>query len=158
MDKPAGRKGSAFQQARPGENWGRSTPEDLSRRSIYIHIKRSLPVPLMASFDVNDPDSPCPVRFNTVQPTQALAMINSDFLNEQAKKFAEYLRKAAPDDLRKQIQIALERTTQRDPTDAEIQRGLKFIETMKSDELDDEESLTKFCLITLNLNEFIFLD
>ena len=64
-------------QSRPGENWGNSSPEDVVRRSVYIHIKRSLPVPIMQSFDVADTDSSCPVRFNTVQPTQALGMLNS---------------------------------------------------------------------------------
>ncbi len=145
-------------QSRPGENWGKSSPQDLARRSIYIHIKRSLTVPLLASFDAADPDSPCPVRFNTVQPTQALAMINSEFLNRQAKVFAEYLQSMAPDDLRMQIKSAIYRVTQRPPTEKEIARGLEFIETMKADELDQQQALQHFCLVALNLNEFLYLD
>ncbi len=57
-------------QSRPGAGWENSSPEDKARRSIYVHIKRSLPFPLLAAFDVADSDSPCPVRFATTQPTQ----------------------------------------------------------------------------------------
>ncbi|MEX0819301.1 MAG: PSD1 and planctomycete cytochrome C domain-containing protein, partial [Pirellulaceae bacterium] len=38
-------------QSRPGQGWGQSSPEDRARRSIYIRVKRSLIVPMMASFD-----------------------------------------------------------------------------------------------------------
>ena len=145
-------------QSRPGENWGKSSPEDLARRSVYIHIKRSLPVPLLASFDVADPDSPCPVRFNTVQPTQALGMINSGFLNRQASVFADYLLQHAPDDLSEQIKLALHRATQREPTESEIRRGLDFVNLMEKDDVERKQALEHFCLIALNLNEFLYLD
>ena len=118
----------------------------------------ALPVPFMASFDVNDPDSPCPVRFNTVQPTQALAMINSEFLNEEARIFAEDLKKQTGE-LPKQVEIALQRVLQRKASPGEIQRGLALIAGLqKEDKLDKSESLRLFCLVTLNLNEFLFLD
>src|SRR6185436_8887883 len=52
-------------QSMPGHNWGKSTLEDEARRSIYIHIKRSMAVPIMASFDAADTDFTCPVRFAT---------------------------------------------------------------------------------------------
>ena len=61
-----------------------SPPEEQNRRSIYIHIKRSLVLPILAEFDVCDTDSSCAVRFATTQPTQALAMLNGDFAHEQA--------------------------------------------------------------------------
>lgn len=146
-------------QSRPGENWGRSSPEDLNRRSIYVHIKRSLPVPILASFDVADPDTPCPVRFNTVQPTQALGMINSDFLNRQAKVFADSVVEQAPEDLATQIDLVLSLVTQRDPSADEIERGMAFVQqVMDDDRVDVNEAIRQFCLIALNLNEFLFLD
>ena len=72
----------------PGVGWRDSSADEITRRSIYIHTKRSLAVPFLNAFDAADPDSSCPVRFTTTQPTQALAMLNSDFLNDQAKVFA----------------------------------------------------------------------
>jgi hypothetical protein len=57
------------------------------------HVKRSLTVPILASFDAADTDASCPVRFATTQPTQALGLLNSAFVNEQARRFAASLRR-----------------------------------------------------------------
>ncbi len=147
-------------QSRPGENWGNSSAEDIVRRSVYIHIKRSLPVPIMQSFDVADTDSSCPVRFNTVQPTQALGMLNSQFVNDEAGKFAKQVAEQVPDDLPGQVRLILSRVLQRDPTPQEIKQGVDFVESVDSDEVEDPGlgPLKLFCVIALNLNEFMYLD
>ena len=64
-------------QSKPGHGWGNSSPEEQARRSVYIHVKRSLITPILADFDLADTDTTCPVRFVTTQPTQALGMMNS---------------------------------------------------------------------------------
>jgi hypothetical protein len=146
-------------QSRPGENWGVSTPEDRRRRSIYIHVKRSLQVPLLAAFDAADADTTCPVRFSTTQPTQALTLLNSAFLNEQAGVFAEYVRAKAGSDLRQQVAFALERGTQRPASDAEIARGRSLVGSLEKDRgLSPDDALKYYCLLVLNLNEFLYLD
>lgn len=146
-------------QSRPGQGWENSPPEQLRRRSVYIHIKRSLTVPLLAAFDSADTDFTCPVRFATTQPTQALGMLNSDFLNEQAEVFAQELQTESPNNLQQQVEIALERVTQRHATVQEVARGLALIESLKIDYNQDERlALKNFCLVALNFNEFIYLD
>src|SRR5262249_3059921 len=45
-------------QSMPGNGWKKSTPEEAAARSIFVHIKRSLALPLFAVFDAPDPDSP----------------------------------------------------------------------------------------------------
>jgi hypothetical protein len=144
-------------QSRPGAGWEQSSPEDKRRRSIYIHVKRSLTVPLLANFDVADADNTCPVRFATTQPTQALSMLNSVFLQEQAQTLANSLDKAL--DRRGQVATILQRTTQRPPTDAEIDRGLALLTAFEQqDRLAPPLALKYFCLAALNLNEFLYLD
>lgn len=146
-------------QSRPGSGWGTSSPEDKVRRSIYIHVKRSLLDPLLESFDFADTDQTCPVRFVTTQPTQALGMLNSDFILQQASLFAEFLNQKAPDDAQRQVQLALERVTQRPPTEEQIRRGLDLMEALQTDQqLSQEEARKYFCLVALNLNEFLYLD
>src|SRR5205807_1297403 len=146
-------------QSLPGNGWGDSPPEDRNRRSVYIHIKRSLAVPLLAAFDAPDTDASCPVRFTTTQPTQALGMLNSDFLNEQASVFADELRRHAGNDAAAQVRLALRRALQREPLAGEIQRGMNFIEKMRQEHrFSHEEALHSFCLLILNLNEFVYLD
>ena len=146
-------------QSRPGAGWGQSSPADRARRSIYIHVKRSLVVPMIASFDGADTDASCPVRFVTTQPTQALGMLNSEFINEQAEVFAKDLIKNAGSDIRDQIALALRRTVQREPTSDEIARGGRLINTLQQTyQLSPEAALKQFCVTALNLNEFMYLD
>ncbi len=146
-------------QSMPGHNWGRSSEDDSRRRSLYIHVKRSLQVPLLAAFDAADTDFTCPVRFATTQPTQALTLLNSDFLQQQAAAFAEYVQDEAGDEPRARIAFALRLVTQRPPTDTEIERGLELTESLQSDHgLAPDQSLKYFCLLALNLNEFVYLD
>ncbi len=146
-------------QSRPGEGWGDSSRADQNRRSVYIHVKRSLMPPILASFDAADTDNSCPVRFTTTQPTQSLSMLNSAFLQEQSRIFAEDLVRAAPDGRAQQVAMALRRAMQREPTDAEIQRGLRLIDAMQNKHrLSSDDAHRYFCLTVYNLNEFLYLD
>lgn len=146
-------------QSVPGKGWGQSSPEDQARRSIYIHVKRSLLVPILDSFDLAETDRTTPVRFASVQPTQALGMINSEFLNQQAVLLADRLRREHPDALPAQIRRGLELVTSRPATEAEEKAGLALIRTLTTrDQLAPDRALDYFCLMLLNLNEFIYLD
>ncbi|MCA9120389.1 MAG: PSD1 domain-containing protein [Planctomycetales bacterium] len=146
-------------QSRPGAGWGQSSPEDRARRSLYIHVKRSLVVPMMASFDGADTDASCPIRFVTTQPTQALGMLNSDFVNEQAAVFAKYLIANAGSRIHDQVALGLRRVTQREPTTEEIARGTRLVETLEHKyKLSTEAALKQFCVTALNLNEFMYID
>jgi mono/diheme cytochrome c family protein len=145
-------------QSRPGEGWGKSTPAEQARRSIYVHVKRSLALPMLASFDAADTDFSCPVRFATTQPTQALGMLNSKFLNEQAQIFAELTRKEVGHDHEPQVQFVLERAWQRPPTPAEVNRGVQYLVGTRNHGADGAEALRRLCLLALNTNEFVYLD
>jgi len=145
-------------QSRPGAGWGNSSEEDRARRAVYIFIKRSLVEPLMADFDFADVDSTCPVRFVTTQPTQALSLLNSEFMNRQAHVFAEFLKKEAGTDVKKQVEIGLTRATQRRPAKTEIDKGIDLIESLKADGVPEHIALKYYCLTLFNLNEFLYLD
>jgi mono/diheme cytochrome c family protein len=147
-------------QSMPGNGWDlKCPPEERARRTVYVHIKRSLAVPILNAFDAADPDGTCPVRFVTTQPGQALGMLNSEFLNEQAKLFADDVHKKAGEDVTEQVRLALRRVTQREPAERELARGVAFIGKMQSKhQRQPDEALRTFCLLALNLNEFIYLD
>lgn len=146
-------------QSQPGRNWEKSTAEEAASRSVFVHIKRSLAVPLLAAFDAADPDSPCPVRFSTTQPSQALSLINSTFANEQAALFASNLRREVGTDATACVKAGLTRVLQRQPTEREITRGVKFLEdNLQEEKVSADEALRRFCLLAINLNEFVYLD
>ncbi|HVJ85506.1 MAG TPA: PSD1 and planctomycete cytochrome C domain-containing protein [Caulifigura sp.] len=146
-------------QSRPGYGWGKSSPEDQRRRAVYIHIKRSLAVPILAAFDAADTDFTCPVRFASTQPTQALGMINGAFANEQAEKFAALAKKEAGDRVSDQVRFLIGRATQRPATEADVERGVTLIRDLREAHGQSaEQALETFALAALNLNEFIYLD
>jgi Protein of unknown function (DUF1549)/Protein of unknown function (DUF1553)/Planctomycete cytochrome C len=146
-------------QSRPGEGWGDSPPDEAARRSVYVHVKRSLLVPILSHHDQADTDSSCPVRYTTTVPTQALGMLNGDFTNEQAAAFAERLRQEAPDDLAAQVRRAIRLTTGRCPAEDEVKKDVAFIvELRKKARLTNERALEQYCLMQLNTNEFVYLD
>jgi len=145
-------------QSRPGAGWGQSSPKERARRAVYIFVKRSLVVPMMADFDFADVDTTCPVRFVTTQPTQALGLLNSEFMNRQAGVFAQFLKKRAKGKVRDQVAIGLSQVTQRRPSQQEIDRGVAFIESLRRAKASDEVALRYFCLMLYNLNEFLYLD
>ncbi len=144
--------------SRPGSAWGRSSPEDASRRSLYIHVKRSLLHPLLIAFDMADTDSSCPVRFNTIQPTQALTLLNSDFTARQATALARRLQQESKS-LSMQVETALYLVTQKKPSETRVHDNLTFIKEIQQEfDLSDVEALKIFCVTILNLNEFIHID
>jgi hypothetical protein len=146
-------------QSVPGRNWPVETEQDAARRSIYVHVKRSLSVPLLADHDQAPTDTPCAVRFVSTVSTQALGLLNSEFMENQSRLFAERLRKETGDDAKAQIRRGLQLVLQRPPRDEEVALCLKTCERLKSElNLSDNTALQRFALIALNLNEFIYLD
>ncbi|MFV0442372.1 MAG: PSD1 and planctomycete cytochrome C domain-containing protein [Planctomycetaceae bacterium] len=147
-------------QSRPGQGWPTSTPEDAARRSLYIHVKRSLQLPILAAFDQADNDATCPERFVSTQPTQALGMLNSEFLNQESERLAhQAILVAGPDDIAGQVQEMLRRVTQRKPTEIEVDRGVQLIRALQQKfGLSLDHARQQFALVALNLNEFVYLD
>jgi Protein of unknown function (DUF1553) len=146
-------------QSVPGQGWPTSPPKDAARRSVYVHVKRSLLVPILSVHDQADTDSSCAVRYTTTVPTQALGMLNGDFTNEQAAHLAERLARESPNDLAAQVRRAIRLTTGRTPGDEEVKKDVAFIETIrKKAELSEAGALQRYCLMALNANEFVYLD
>ena len=143
--------------SRPGAAWGRSSKEDAARRSVYIFVKRSLHEPFLASFDWADTDNTCDVRFVTTVPTQTLTMLNSKFLNDSAEVLATRLQ-GDSQKISEQVSRAIELATSRPATDADISDGVKLINSFQQGGMDANQALQRFCLLVLNLNEFVYLD
>jgi hypothetical protein len=146
-------------QSRPGEGWPTTRGPDANRRSVYVHVKRALQLPIMAAHDQADTDASCAVRYVTTVPTQALGLMNGEFTREQAAALAGRVRHEAGDDAAARVRRALALTTQRPPTDAEVRRDVEFVEHLKTnDGLTDAAAWDLYCLMCLNANEFFYLD
>lgn len=146
-------------QSRPGLGWETSDEVESARRSIYIHIKRSLIPPALASFDFPETDISCEARFNTTQPAQALNLLHSQFMQAEAGHLAERVRTEVGDDLRQQVGHVLRLALAREPDEDTVLDGLALIDQLQEKHgLNPEEAFRQYCLMVLNLNEFVYLD
>src|SRR4026207_1219886 len=87
------------------------------RRSVYIYAKRSLPFPMVHVFDLADLNVSFGARNVSTVPTQALTLLNDDFVLRQAQLFADRLKKDAGEDVAKQVDLAYVLALTRHPTD-----------------------------------------
>jgi len=121
--------------------------DDARRRSVYIFQRRSLPLPLMASFDAIPFSESCERRSSTTTPLQALGMMNGTLVQEEAEHLATRIRKEAGEERSSQIQTAFEIVLGRAPATNELRKFSTF-----------EGSLASICLVLLNSNEFLYVE
>jgi hypothetical protein len=146
-------------QSVPGRGWPRQDVEETARRSVYVHVKRTLSVPLLSDHDQAATDTPCAVRFASTVPTQALGMLNSEFMADQSRRFSERIRREAGNSPEAQIRHGLKLVLQREPSRDEVAICRRTIDTLKTEHhLSEETALQRFALLALNLNEFVYLD
>ena len=174
---------SVFPDLPPGvdtrNSWKRSpSAADRNRRSLYVFIKRNLKFPLFDAFDVPDTNLTCPERNVSVNAPQALMLLNSDQVLEQARTLAGRVYAAASDrnDLEELASKGYRLSLGREPSPDEKARALAFLRTQPEHLSGCGDSLlmpipapdgptpaqaaavVDFCHVLLNLNEFVFVD
>jgi hypothetical protein len=153
-------------QSVPGKGWTVTEGADAFRRSLYVYVKRTLPLPELEVLDAPDTAEPCPRRAVTTTAPQALTLINGRFAHEQAAAFAARLEFEA--DASSRINRAFHLAFGRPPTDNERHDSLIFLTEQArriegrprpEDRTDPSgEALRAFCLVLLNANEFVTVD
>lgn len=138
--------------------WPETEGDAAHRRAVYIHVKRSIQLPMLAAYDAPQRDAPCPTRFATTVPTQALTMLNSERVNTVAKDFAVRVAAEYPE-LNTQVRSAYEIALGRPATAVELEAMQTLCNDLKSQfSASEATALERVCLILLNLNETIYLD
>ena len=143
-------------------------------RSIYVLVRRTFMYPIFAAFDAPEAMNSCPRRFQTIVPTQALALFNSPIAREQSEAFARRLLNDYGDDDNQIVCRAWLLAFGRPISNAEIKHALKFLhdraEVLGSDDQLDppaaergvltphEAAVAELCLALFNANEFVFVD
>jgi hypothetical protein len=121
-----------------------------NRRSIYLYNKRSVRLPLLTAFDQPDAVTSCPVRPVSTHPLQALSLLNSDFMQEQSRAFADRLNKECNRDNRAcEVNTAWRLVLGRAPSAGEQKLAKRFFAS--------GGSVVDMCLALLNRNEFVYV-
>jgi len=145
--------------------------DEKQRRSVYLAILRLNPATMLEIFDQPTMSVNCVQRSTSTVSTQALAMLNSDGMNQVARAFAERVRKEQPHDcIGQAVSLAFSR-----PVTAEERSLLQcfwdqqqkhYLEQLPAAEQQGEaallaanqSALADLCHMLLNANEFIYID
>jgi hypothetical protein len=97
------------------------------RRSLYIQVRRSLPLGLLETFDSPAMTPNCARRSSSTVAPQALLLMNNDFVVTQAEAFAEQVAAEAGTDCAAQVRLAWQRALSASPGEAQAASAVAFI-------------------------------
>ena len=126
---------------------------DANRRTVYAFVNRQNLPNLFRTFDFAGPDTTCPQRFTTTVPQQALYLLNSPFIEAQAKRLAKREEvQAVADDSR--IRVLYRLAYQREPSAGELVLASQFVDNFVPSAVAWER-LGQALLVS---NEMMFVD
>ncbi len=138
---------------------------DTWRRSVYAYLKRGLKYPMFEVYDLPDLNTTCERRAVSTVPTQALTMLNNEFMLIQAGHFARRVLRESAGGLDTQVKTMYRIALSREPSAAEVDRNVAFLKKQREQQLGAGESedkatldaLTDLAHVVLNLNEFAYI-
>jgi mono/diheme cytochrome c family protein len=114
-------------QSRPGLGWDLSDARQCDRRSVYLFVKRTMLVPMLETFDYTNTAQPVGERPTTTVAPQALLLLNSELMQDQAAAFAARVAREAGDDPAAQVGRAYRLALGRAPTERELRIALAYL-------------------------------
>jgi hypothetical protein len=113
------------------KNWYEEKGENRYRRAIYTFRYRSVPYPVLQTFDAPNGDISCVRRVRSNTPLQALTTLNEPLFLESAQALAERtLREGGETDV-KRLSYAFRRCLSREPTGPEAAELLSLLNKQK---------------------------
>jgi hypothetical protein len=142
------------------------TPTSQNRRSVYLFARRVYPLKFMEIFDAPIMPVNCTQRINSATVLQSLALLNSEFMFEQADRLANRIARTAGTDLEQRIRSGFQLVFSREPTDREIVMSVSFLKEQQNnlkpveplEEKAAHKSLADFCHMLLSSNEFLYIE
>lgn len=135
------------------------------RRSLYVQVRRSRPLSVLETFDGAAPSPNCEVRSSSTVTPQALMLMNSAFIHEQAEFFARRVEKEAGKDARAQVERAWRLAYGAAPATADVNDAARFVAEQTArfrattKEADPAlRALANYCQALLSSNRFLYLD
>jgi hypothetical protein len=145
---------------------GNAAQYNAHRRSIYLPVIRNALFDMFQAFDVGDPSMVNAHRATTTVASQALYVMNSPFVIDQAHILAKDLLALSGADDARRLQEAYARCFSRAPTADEVTRLEKYV-SLVSDRLAPHEpelarrrleAWANLCQILFASNEFIYVN
>ena len=101
--------------------------EEVFRRTVYIQVRRSMPLGMLELFDLPAMTPNCERRAASTVAPQALLMMNNPLVVRAALAFAARVQHDTGADPAAQFQLAWRIAFGRPPSDREVRTGVKFL-------------------------------
>ncbi len=142
------------------KSWPETKGPEKYRRGMYIHLRRNVPYPMLATFDASDASLTCLRRERSNSPLQALTLLNDPVFFECHETLGQQLA-AMPADtsVEARLRHAFETCLSRPPTAAEsaaMQRH--FDDQLQLTQGDRKLAFVAAARLIMNLDEFITRD
>ncbi len=128
------------------------------RRSIYVQVRRSMPLGVLEPFDLPRMTPNCEKRTSSTAAPQSLLMMNNPFMIQQAELLANRVRETAGDDPTAQVTLAWRWVFGRTPLDSDVQAGVEFLIVPDTTPETSGAALNHFCHALLSSNGFLYVD
>ena len=143
--------------------------DSTSRRSIYVQVRRSMPLGMLEPFDIASTARNCEVRGLSTAAPQSLLLMNSSLILQESQRFARRVVAEAGDDPAAQVRRAWWLAFGEAADDSVVSRASAFLEAQRvhfagkpSAEKDPlpppVQSLAVFCQSLLCSNRFLYVD
>ena len=136
------------------------------RRSVYIYAKRQLLMPMMELFDAPTTTDSCAERMQSVVPTQALVLMNDEFVEDHAGFLALRAVAEAGEHLSHVIERMQSLALAKPAGPERLKQAVAFVEARKAvyakvpspTNLPRQRALTDLAHVMFNSSEFIYIE
>src|SRR5439155_17361938 len=111
---------------RPQGKRGALGPDEF-RRSLYVQVRRSLPLSMLDTFDAPALNPNCELRNRSTVAPQSLLLMNSEFVMAQSRALAERVIGECADDRASQVRLAWRLALAQEPANAEMEAAVALI-------------------------------
>jgi mono/diheme cytochrome c family protein len=124
--------------------WPESTGGDRYRRGCYIFFQRTVPYPLLMTFDSPDSNATCARRERSNTPLQSLTLLNDPTFFDGARAFGRRLRQAQPSGSPSDLaRAAFRASLGREPSEDELGIAASWYDQARSALRDDPVALAE---------------
>jgi hypothetical protein len=127
------------------------------RRSIYLTVKRSKLIRMLALFDAPSTTQSVGQRPSTTIAPQALDLMNNPHIRDYAKAFAKRIAPKPDTPFEDAVKSAYLIALGRVPDAEEAKDSIEFL-TEVGKNTSREQALTDFCQALMGLNEFVYVE
>jgi hypothetical protein len=128
------------------------------RRSVYIYVKRQLLMPMMELFDAPTTTDSCAERMRSVVPTQALVLMNDEFVEDQALALARLSWEYGGGVEREAVRVMFRRVLGRELEGDRWEECARFLAERRASGGSEESALADLAHVLFNSSEFIYVE